>query len=284
MTRRGALAAATAALVLATAVGVARRDLAAQEPPAGSEPLLYLPNGKHLKAISLGHASLVADVLYVWAIQYYSNYDRADRYRYVEHVFGDVIAELDPHYTDPYWLGALILSLEAHDLDGGLRLLEKGFRKNPDAWVLMYLAGWEAESAGRHEEAAAYFERGARVPGAPEQMKRLYAGMIARGGDLREAARAWAALLDDPNADAATRAIAERQVRELTVRADVADLETAVAVYRERHGTNPRSLDALVSAGILRFLPADPDGNRYAYEPRTGKVGSAAGRILGDRG
>ena len=55
-------------------------------------------------------------MIYIWAIQYYSNYEREDRYRYVEHVFGEVIAELDPHYIDPYWMGALIITIEAQDL------------------------------------------------------------------------------------------------------------------------------------------------------------------------
>ena len=35
--------------------------------------------------------------------------------------------------------------------------------------------------------------------------------------------------------------------------------------------------------GALHGLPLDPDGRPYAYDPRTGAVSSAAGRILGDR-
>ena len=37
---------------------------------------------------SLGQAQVMADLLYLWAIQYYSSYDREDRGRYVEHLFG----------------------------------------------------------------------------------------------------------------------------------------------------------------------------------------------------
>lgn len=149
-------------------VGFARARLAdIDAATSGSKDLLYMPNGKYLKAISLGHAPLLADFVYLWAIQYYSDYNQADRYRYVEHVFGDVIAELDPGYIDPYWLGALILTTEGKDEEAGLRLLDRGFEENPSEWILPFLAGWECERFGQFDRAAAYFDRAAKVPGAP---------------------------------------------------------------------------------------------------------------------
>ena len=85
----------TLVLVLALAVtaGVSRSALDVISDDASND-LLYLPNGKHLKILSLGHETLLADMIFLWAIQYYSNYEREDRYRYVEHVFGEVITEL----------------------------------------------------------------------------------------------------------------------------------------------------------------------------------------------
>ena len=135
--------------VAALGVGSARARLSDIDAAGrGNKDLLYMPNGKYLKAISLGHAPLLADFVYLWAIQYYSDYTQADRYRYVEHVFGDVIAELDPGYIDPYWLGAVILTTEGKDEEAGLRLLDRGFEKNPSAWILPFLAGWECERFG----------------------------------------------------------------------------------------------------------------------------------------
>ena len=247
----------------------------------GAKDLLYMPNGKYLKAISLGHAPLLADFVYLWAIQYYSDYTQADRYRYVEHVFGDVIAELDPGYIDPYWLGAIILTTEAKDVDAGLRLLDHGFEKNPSAWILPYLAGWECDRVGRFDRAAAYFDRAANAPGAPPDLFRLKAGMTARTGNLREAIARWQDVLADPRNDDEARAIAARQIRALTVRADVQDLDTAIGVYRKQAGRPPRDLGELVRAGILGALPQDPDGQPYAYDPAAGTVSSMASRVLG---
>jgi tetratricopeptide (TPR) repeat protein len=248
---------------------------------SGTKELLYMPNGKYLKAISLGHAPLLADFVYLWAIQYYSDYNQADRYRYVEHVFGDVIAELDPGYIDPYWLGALILTTDGQDEEAGLRLLDRGFEKNPSEWILPFLAGWECQRVGQFDRAAAYFDRAAKAPGAPPELFRMKAGMTARTGNLREAIARWRDVLDDPRNNAESRAIAERQIRTLTVRADVQDLDAAIVTYRERHNRPPRSLDDLVRAGILAALPSDPDGNAYAYDPAAGTVSSAASRVLG---
>ena len=278
---RRLLVGAFLAVAVFGAVSARARLVAIDVAGRGSKELLYLPNGKYLKAISLGHASLVADFVYLWAIQYYSDYDRGDRYRYVEHVFGDVIAELDPAYIDPYWLGAVILSTEAQDVEAGLRLLDRGFEKNPSAWILPFLAGWECDRVGQFDRAAAYFDRAAKAPGAPPDLFRLKAGMTARTGNLREAIARWQDVLDDPRNDDGARAIATRQIRTLSVRADVHDLDAAVAAYRERHGRLPRSLDELVGAGIVRALPRDPDGAAYAYDPTSGTVSSNAGRMLG---
>jgi tetratricopeptide (TPR) repeat protein len=268
--------------VAALGVGSARARLSDIDAAGrGNKDLLYMPNGKYLKAISLGHAPLLADFVYLWAIQYYSDYTQADRYRYVEHVFGDVIAELDPGYIDPYWLGAVILTTEGKDEEAGLRLLDRGFEKNPSAWILPFLAGWECERFGRFDRAAAYFDRAAKAPGAPPDLFRLKAGMTARTGNLREAISRWQDVLGDPRNNDEARAIAARQIRTLTVRADVQDLDAAIAAFRARNGRPPHSLDELVRSGIVSALPQDPDGNAYAYDPSAGTVSSAASRVLG---
>jgi len=247
----------------------------------GKKELLYLPNGKYLRVISLGHAPLLADLVFLWAIQYYSDYELADRSRFVEHVFGDVIAELDPNYIDPYWLGAILLTTESKDLEGGLRLLDKGFANKPTAWILPYLAGWECDRVGQYERAAEYFDRAARAPGAPPDLFRLKAGMTARTGNLRDAIARWQDVLDDPRNDDAARAIATRQIRTLTVKADLQDLNTAIATFRAKAGRAPRDLDELVRSGIVGSIPLDPDGNRYVYDRSTASVSSPAGRVLG---
>jgi hypothetical protein len=77
------------------------------------------------------------------------------------------------------------------------------------------------------------------------------------------------------------REVANRRVRELTVKLDIERLGRAVEEYRSRFGTPPRSLRGLVTSGILRQIPVDPDGNPYRYDRRTGGVSSATVYVLG---
>ena len=35
--------------------------------------------------------------------------DAAERFKYLEHIYTNVISELDPLYVDPYLVGAMIL-------------------------------------------------------------------------------------------------------------------------------------------------------------------------------
>jgi tetratricopeptide (TPR) repeat protein len=245
------------------------------------EQLLYLPNGKHLKVMSLGHANLVADLMYLWAIQYYSDYEREQRHQYVEHVFANVITELDPHYVDAYWLGALILIVETGQLDAGIGLLDKGARRNPDKWILPYLAGWECYHAKRYECATDYFERASRVVDAPTVVRRMRAGLIARQGDVGQALVSWREILQDPKSDPLSIKIAKRKVRELQTKFDVARLQDATARFRNDNGRWPQRLEELVARSYIRELPRDPDGRAYLYDARTGAVSSPAGRLLG---
>lgn len=249
----------------------------------GDQQLLYLPNGKYMKLASLGQAPFLSDLVYLWAIQYYSNYSREDRFEFVEHVFSDVIAELDPHNVDPYWLGAMILSVEAGDDDAALRLLDKGFAYNPDEWVLPYLAGWTAHHAGLYKRASDYFDLAANVSTAPPVVLRLRAGMIKRMGDLEEALALWNQVIDDPRCDEKSRRIAKRQIRDLTVRWELKVLQAAVDRFRIQNGQTPKRLEQLVAGNYISSLPLDPDGVAYRYDSRTGEVSSVAVKILGDR-
>ena len=250
----------------------------------GTGELLYLPNGKFLRVASLGQAPLLADLIYIWAIQFYSNYEREDRFRYVNHVFSEVIAELDPHYVDAYWLGALILIVEDHDLDGGLALLDQGFAANPEKWILPYLAAWECALAGEPKRSAEYFELAAKVPEAPSSVRRMRAAMISRAGDLETSLALWQEILDEPDGDPASVNVARRKIRDLTISIHLRDLQSAIGRFRGDNARYPGSLAELHQDGYIRFVPRHPDGADYDYDPRTGKVSGPRGRVLGESG
>src|SRR5438034_1222828 len=162
------------------------------KPGAAAHPLLYLPSGKYLKVMALGFDGLLADVLYLWSIQYYGNYDIKDRFDYLERIYEQVITELDPHYLDPYLVGALIMTAEARKPEMALKLLDKGVRANPDQWIMPFEAGFLCyNDLHDYRRAAVYFEMAMRVPGVHPLVHRFQAEMYDRAGDKSTSLKEW---------------------------------------------------------------------------------------------
>jgi tetratricopeptide (TPR) repeat protein len=272
--------AAAALLVLLAAAAVAHAAIRLERARAGSRAgaqVLYLPSGRYLKVASLGFPELLADLVYIWSIQYYGNYDAGQRFAYLEHVYGNVISELDPRYVDPYLVGSMIMSIEAKDHEMALRLLDKGIAANPDEWILPFEAGFICfNSLGDHARAARYFRRALDIPGAPGVIGRLHAEMYNKMGDKRTSLAHWREVYDQAGTDY-VRDVAWRHVHDLTIEVDLEDLRAAIEAWRARHGTRPPDLAALHRAGLVRGEPVDPDGRPYRYDPATGEVSSTSG-------
>jgi len=271
-------AGAAALLLLAAAtIGASDAWLSTRgDERSGVADLMYLPNGRFLKVASLGHSTFVADLIYIWSIQYYGTWRGEERFEFLDHVYSTVLARLDPQFLDPYLIGSLIMIVERRDLEAGLKLLDQGMVANPGAWLLPYEAGFYAYDIGKdHARAARYFETAMRIPGAPPSTRRLYAEMVNRQGDKQTSLALWREVFDGATDDR-VRVVAANHIHDLAIEVDVARFAGALRAYRERHGRNPGSLDALRRAGLLPEIPLDPDGSEYLYDPLTGEARPAA--------
>jgi len=232
--------------------------------------IIYIPSGKYLKYATFGYSSLVADLVYLWAIQYYTTYTIVDRFQNLEHIFS-IIAELDPRYTDPYEIGALIAVNEARDLGLALKILDMGLAKNPDQWIFPFEAGHHAQRAGDYETARKYYEKTMRIPGAPDIAKRLYAAAGFRTMDLEESWKIWLEVYNTAQ-DERTKKIASKHLYQVKSTSDMNLLKGAVQQFRDRFQRLPSGLEDLVRVGILASLPRDLDGKDYVYNPKTGET------------
>ena len=106
--------------------------------------IIYLPQGTYLRPATLGFSSLAADLVYLWAIQFYSTPEITDRFDYLDHIFS-IIFELDPLFIDPYEIGAIISVYEAKNIELALSMLEKGSANNPAQWLFPFQAGHYAQ-------------------------------------------------------------------------------------------------------------------------------------------
>ncbi len=235
--------------------------------------IIYIPSGKFLKYATFGYSSLAADLVYLWAIQYYSNYSIAERYDHLDHIFA-IIAELDPRYLDPYEMGAIIAVYEARDVHLAFKVLDRGLEKNPDQWIFPYQAGHYAQMVMKdYELAREYYKRTMEIPNAPPIAKRLYANAAFKGMDYETAWQSWLEVFQTAYEERIKK-IASNHLYQVKSAMDVERIEEAVGEYRQKYGQNPPSLEHLIKAGILDSLPQDLDGNDYLYDPEKGEVES----------
>ena len=233
--------------------------------------IIYIPSGKYLKYATFGFPELAADLVYLWAIQYYSDYSIPDRFEYLDHIFS-IIAELDPKYVDPYHVGSLIAVMEAHDLNLALKILERGFEKNPDQWLFPFLAGHYAQMYGNDFQVArAYYKQAMEIEGAPVFTERLYANAAFKSNDYQTAWKDWLNIYENAP-DEETKKIASNHLYNIKATIDKIELEKAITMYKEKFGHYPEDLSRLVQAGYIKNVPKDLDNNDYKYDPETGEV------------
>lgn len=230
---------------------------------------LYVPSPRAARVLSAGHASSMADVLYMWAIQHFSEpaVDAADRSRWLQAVYG-TITDLDPRFRDAYWLGYLSLLVEGRDTDAAFALVDKALRNDPDFVLLAIEAAMAARQHGRKDLAPGYLEKASATG---DKLAHRLLLRVRETETVQEELAGWATLLGDE--DSLTRVIAQAHVRDLTMMVESATLSALVRCYRDEHrGMSPGSLAQLVTAGYLSEVPLDPDGAAYVLDQRTGAV------------
>jgi len=257
-----------------------------------SDETLYL-SGDTVKRLSLGMEGLAADLYWIRTVQYFggklidsnqplSAAASANVRMDLLAPLLNVVVALDPHHIPAYRFGAIFLP--ERDLPAAIALLERGIQENPNEWHLYQDLGyinWQAgnnangdERARFYAEAALWYERGGKVPGAMWWMRDL-AGYMKIAGGSREAAYAiYSTYLnsDDEN----IRKQAASRMKQLRALAEIDAINELLARYKARTGQCPTDLRQI--APQLRAMkltlndeqqPVDPEG--VAYELKADK-------------
>jgi tetratricopeptide (TPR) repeat protein len=272
MLRNVLLAAAAVTLgFTAHVVGENARLMQAEGDPG--DDFLYLPEGRILRMASLGHRALVADLVWLAAIQYYGEQRiTGQRHEQAQRLF-QVIYDLDPGFKRATRFGALVLAQDARNPEGAIALLERAGRDDPDAWEYPFDQGFVYQTVMKDYEAAGRsYQAAAERPGAPDLAVRLAGVSFARLGDRETARQVWKSLLEEDN-EVLVR-IAERSLRNLDMEEAQDLLTDAVTRYRAAAGREPSTWAELVSAGLIERVPEEPFGGAYAWDAGTGRVWS----------
>lgn len=274
---------ATAGVVaVAIGIGAATAVLRAREAGGSlavpAERLMYLRSGNVADRLFLTFDALAADVYWMRAIQHYGRDRRSPRlegrFELLQPLL-DLTTTLDPHFNIAYRFGAIFLSMESPNGPGrpdqGIALLEKGLRHNPDRWQYAHDIGFvHYWHTGDYLQAAAWFERAAGMPDAPEWIAQVAALTRAEGGDRAGARQLLSEIAN--SAEGYIRAAAARSLAQLDALDAIDQLTAVVARYGEVRGRLPGSWGDLVSQGYLRGIPLDRTGVPFAYDPTTGRV------------
>jgi tetratricopeptide (TPR) repeat protein len=272
--RRRALVAAGLLLVVGLHLLQVRIDAQRAVTPK-LQRFMYLPRGEYLRVAVLGYEQVVADLLWIQAIQAMGEptvTEEAGRWLYRAL---DVITTLDPRFVRVYEAGGIALVTLVVLAEESNRILEKGIRNNPDYWALPYLLGFNYYFE-LHDDAKAAdsIARASQLPGAPEYLAPLAVRLYASAREPQVAIDLLARMYEQTS-DENVKRVLEQRLKEVVVERDLQLLEEAISRYRKLHKRAPERLEDLVGPGLLRALPREPFGGRYLYDPQTQTVGSS---------
>ncbi len=273
-------------LLLALAFWVQRA--AVRFSPAPPAAAASVPTARLARAVFLNYNGLAADVYWTEAIQYFGarHMAHADAYPRLAPLL-DLSYSLDPNLLEPAEFGAFFLAdrppFAAGQPKAAVALLRRAIHDHPDNWRLYYDLGFVyALNLHQRDNAARAFLAGSKVHPTNPAMAVLAADYFSQANETRLAAALWAQMYQHaPNAD--LRANALDHLQAIRAHADIRALERLLADYHRLTGRWPATWRALIAAGALRGVPADPQGHPYLLKPEGQVALSPATKILSFR-
>jgi hypothetical protein len=243
-----------------------------------AEQLGYLPKGEYLRLAVVGYRQLVADLIWLQAVQHIgAARDTQEGYSWTYHAV-DVLTDLDPQFVPPYQATGVLLGVLVGHHGEGIAILDKGMRNNPDVWQLPFLAGYISYYERCDPVAGGqYFRRAAQVPGSPAYLPRLAARMTVESGDPAAALEFLERFARSVQDERVREALVLR-IKEVSQEQDIRMLEEGVRLYYAHHQQFPSKLDDLLLRGIVRQLPVDLLGGEYQIDPMNGSVSVSSRR------
>ncbi len=224
--------------------------------------------GKMLKGWALGSEGLLADWYWMWSLQYIGGKLVRSELEEISlddlrplnprllHPLLDNAAELDPQFMAVYSYGASVLpAIDAHK---AIELTEKGIAANPKAWRLHQYLGYIYWRMEEYEKAAAVYEAGSRIEGAPLFMRQMVAAMKTQGGSRETAREIYLQMLAEAE-DQQSRANAELRLLEIDALDEIDAVQTVLDARKNSNGQCPATLREIFPELRKAELPRDRD-------------------------
>jgi len=265
------LAAASVVLLLACAAFLQSRhdDQAAYFKPR--QVMVNLPKATVLKVASLGFHDTVAELLFLWSIQFYSTTYYSNRWDNIVPVF-DTIISLSPDNPDFYQTGSVIMAREAGKIREAIELLERGADHFQNDYIYDFWAGYFAATMLKDFALAAHYqERAAKRPNALPGVMNLYAHYVYEQDDLDKAWELFSELKRTSPHDSIRRS-AEMHLYDIQYERDRKVFTEIIERFRQLRGRLPKNFDELINNRLLSAPPVDYKGAVYQYNSETGQL------------
>jgi tetratricopeptide (TPR) repeat protein len=231
---------------------------------------VLLRSGKLVKMMSLEYAPLMADIYWTRVVQYYGNkHMRGQAKLDLLWPLLDVTTTLDPNMIVAYRFGAIFLSQAAPAgagrPDQAVELIRRGIQANPDYWRLYEDLGFVYYfDLKDYQKASEAFLEGSKKPNAQVWMKIMAAKIAAEGESFSTSMFLWKDIYES-SSDPMIKKNALLRLKLLKAKEDCKQLDVLADEFEKRSGRRPARMSDLVQAGLLRKLPADPEGFAYVF-------------------
>ena len=177
--------------------------------------------------------------------------------------------ELDPYfYTTAYYIQGNLVWQEGM-VENAMALLKISESHRVWDWNPKWFLAFDyANFLNDKKQAAKYLYKAAKMPDALPIFAIIAARFEQGRGDTLASIAMLKAMYDQTDNESFRRVLEKR----IEAHTGVYQLEQAIHRYELKFGKVPEGLEDLVADGILQVMPKNPFCDKYAYDPRTGKV------------
>ncbi len=202
---------AIVAALIAAVVTLQDQALSQRAKFSSDEDILYLPRASALRALSLGHRELAADLVFIRGLIYFGSEmarskatgEKTEHYKWLENYLETIVA-LDPLWKTPYrWAGVATMydgrAITNPSVKRSNHFLEMGVQRFPSDWELPFMLGCNylfelhtedaAERATWRRQGAEWIRHAALVGGGPPWVPLLAATIMREEGQDEAAVR-----------------------------------------------------------------------------------------------
>jgi len=245
-----------------------------------------------LKVASLDYRNLVADLFFLKALTHFGEtFERGESTIVGTYVKDwewqvmldelDLSTSLDPLFLDPYYFANAIITHHTSLIPAVVVLLERGSKARDWDWELPFYTGFNyfyyldqpAKASDFLMQAATRSTDGGSV------ISTLAARLAYEGKKTENAILFLRKMLASASDESARKSYGTR----LKSLEGIYIVEKGVELFRQRYGSNPENVAALVSGKILTRIPEDPYGGDY-YIDSDGSVKTTSNLRPVDKG